>query len=95
MGRMESSAKGAMDMFKKDCFDTFSRIQNRVKEIHAQSEEEERREQLEALARVEAAKQPDGSFALPVGPDGEGKDRAEVFAGFDRDFQGMLIYYFK
>lgn len=88
---MESSAKGAMDMFKKDCQDTFSRIQNRVKEIHAQTEEEEKREQLEALARLEAAKQPDGTFALPIGPDGEGKERAEVFAGFDRNFQGMVI----
>jgi hypothetical protein len=86
---MEASAKGAMDMFKKDCQDTFARIQKRVKEIHAQSEEEERQEQLEALARLEAAKQPDGSFALPVGPDGEGEKRAQVFAGFHRDFQGI------
>ena len=91
MKRMETSSRAAMDMFRKDCADTFARIQNRVKEIHAQTQEEERREQLEALARVEAAKQPDGSFALPVGPDGEGEKRAEVFAGFDRDFQGITF----
>jgi hypothetical protein len=86
---MESSANGAMDMFKKDCRETFARIQKRVKEIHAESEEQERQEQLEALARLEAARQPDGTFALPVGPDGEGETRAQVFAGFHRDFQGI------
>ena len=88
--RMENSSRGAINMFTKDCDDTWSRIKNRVGEIHAQNEDEEHREKLEGLARLEAAKQSDGSLALPVGPEGEGEDRARVFAGFDRDFQGIL-----
>ncbi len=91
---MENSSRGAINMFTKDCDDTWQRIKNRVAEIHSQNEEEEQREKLEGLARLEAAKQGDGSLALPVGPDGEGEKRAQVFAGFDRDFQGILKVYY-
>ncbi len=85
---MEAEAPQARDMFAKDLNETYSRIARRVKEIADDKAAEEEKERQEGLARVAAATQPDGSFALPVGPDGDGKERAEVFAAFPKSFQG-------
>lgn len=88
VNRMEAEAPRARDMFAKDLNETYTRIARRVKEIAADKLAEEEREIQEGLARVAAATQPDGTLALPIGPDGEGADRAAVFATFPQSFQG-------
>lgn len=88
---MNAPQPAARDMFNKDLNDTFSRIQTRVKELHAQTAAEEEKERLEGEARVQLATQPDGTLALPVAEDGQGARRAQVFAGFPRSFQGTHV----
>jgi hypothetical protein len=90
MYRMEAEAPQARDMFAKDLDVTYTRIARRVKELADDKLAEEEREIQEGLARVAAATQLDGSLALPVGPDGEGTERAAVFASFPRSFQGTF-----
>ena len=88
---MESPSPAAKDMFQKDTTQTYTRISSRVQEIQREQLEQEEKERQEGLARVEAARQEDGSFALPVGPDGEGQERADVFKGLDKTFQEALL----
>jgi hypothetical protein len=88
---MESPSPAAKEMFQKDTSETYTRISNRVQEIQKEQQEQEEKERQEGLARMAAARQEDGSYALPVGPNGEGKERAQVFEGLEKEFQEALL----
>lgn len=88
---MEGPNPAAKEMFNKDVHDTFSRIAHRVQEIQANEAAQAEQEREEGLARLRAATQEDGSLALPIGPDGEGSERAEVFASFPKSFQEAIL----
>ncbi|TPX36929.1 hypothetical protein SmJEL517_g00910 [Synchytrium microbalum] len=88
--RLKTSTHGARDLYMNDVTATYQRIANRVKEIQKESEE---KEQAAAEARIAAALQPDGSYALPEDATASEyyRVRAEVFASLPREFQRALL----
>ncbi|KAI8823751.1 Cdc37 N terminal kinase binding-domain-containing protein [Fimicolochytrium jonesii] len=91
--RLRSSQPSATAMFLKDVNETYTRIQTRVRTLHAEQAQQEAAERAALQQRLEACTLPDGSYALPVGEEADEKERrrAEVFAGLERAFQRALL----
>ncbi|KAJ3191216.1 Kinesin- protein 6 [Irineochytrium annulatum] len=91
--RLKNPQHSAREVFMKDVADTYLRISNRVKELKKQEKEKEDEEKRQAEARVAAALQEDGTYALPVTEESteEDKKRAEVFATFPASFQKAIL----
>ncbi|TPX40810.1 hypothetical protein SeMB42_g05865 [Synchytrium endobioticum] len=88
--RMKNTTHGARKLYTDDVEKTYQRIANRVKEMAKEAEEKEK---AEAAARIAAAEQPDGSYALPDLEDAseEYKTKAQVFKDLPRKFQRALL----
>jgi len=91
--RMDTPGHSAKNLFFQDVENTYKKISDRVKVLAAQEKEEEELERKMGLARVDAAKQPDGSLALPRGPECSEDDikRADAFAELPYDLQYALL----